>query len=133
MKVIVYVGIFGGNVLVDLEKNGEAIISTRHEDFSVNIEEPEDKRVNAIRVHAKPRFAIDRDDGWEFSIDQDIYNKNSLIITRLYRSPENEISNRQYLTRSLVWKEEPKSGPLPSDAVRIPLFVYEKETVEAKS
>ncbi|MGB2762752.1 MAG: hypothetical protein WBC21_04465 [Minisyncoccales bacterium] len=122
MKVVVDSGHYGASVSVDA---GKTIIKRDGSDFPVRLEDIKREGIEAIEAHTiyGLTIRIEQENGWVVYIDEDVYHKGVLIVTRLRRS---ETDKRQYLSRYGEWLEKSKElGPLPDNAVRIPILTKE--------
>jgi len=123
MKLKVDFGYFGGELLVS--PSGKATISREDSDFSVYLEQFQDKRIESLGVRSVNGLSIDiTHQGWQISIQEDIWDTKVLVVKR-YRDFEGK-REIQYLMKNGKWMAH-KGDKLPSGALRIPIFNLEKE------
>ncbi len=121
MKAEIRYGDFGGKVEVD---NRKVDISKHNGDFGILVKELQDENLKKIYIFpGSLEMTIARSDNFEIKIGKGYYDDNqTLVVTAWYRTPNSDIKNRIYLTKHGNWLPEPKSGLLPGDALRIPIF-----------
>jgi len=83
-----------------------------------------DKRLRKVKLYlsAGLELKIEHSNGWEMILKEEGGDDHHLIITR-YRSGNDRVKQRQYLSTNMKWLSYPQGGcVLPEDALRLPIF-----------
>jgi hypothetical protein len=118
MKVKVDTGIFCGKVAV----NSRRTEISGENNFVIDVEEIKDPELVAIELRPANVIRLIFKNQWEVEIGRDVYDGKNFIVTRFFRNNNDSITNEQYMTQRKEWKPRPDRGPLPDDALRIPMF-----------
>lgn len=116
----------GGDVTFTADNHGPPGVSFENLQHQIghHVQHPFDM----VEVFASWKFDLKMRQGELcISIDHEIGNETHAVITRYRQSKiPGECTDYEYLSKDNTWKPKPKGyGPLPEDAIRLPLFVKE--------